>query len=263
MLQIEGLYDQSEPKTKDYLGGLGGSGIGDEAQQNARVEGLVITQITAGVRNPNRVNIFINGRYTFSLDINQVIDLQVKVGRVLSEAELQELRAASEFGKLYQRALEWVLMRPRSIRETRDYLKNRQLKRIQTNRKRANEELKPLPEIQTTTLELVLQRLVERGYVDDEKFAEFYVENRFTKKGVSTKRLRSELSKKGISQSIIERVLNESVRTDQDELMKMLRKKRKRYDDQKLIAYLVRQGFNYADAIEAVENYNDNEVSDL
>lgn len=257
MLQIEGLNDP--PKLNSNKSRCGDVIDSDKAgvfDKNI----LTVTQITSGVQNPNRVNIFINGRYSFSLDVNQVIDLKVKVGRVLSEAELQELRSASEFGKLYQRALEWALTRPHSVRETRNYLKRRQLKRAQTNRKRASEELKPLPEIQSDTMGLVLQRLIERGYIDDQKFAEFYVENRFIKKGVSSKRLRLELSKKGITQNIIDNVLNSNGRNEQDELMKMLRKKRNRYDDQKLIAYLVRQGFAYSDVVEAVENYKDSET---
>lgn len=243
MLQIEGLHDS--PTTSNRLA---------DSIQPAE---LVITQITSGVRDTNRVNIFINGKFNVSLDIKQVVDLKVKVGKKLSEVELQELHSASEFGKLYQRALEWALMRPRSVRETRDYLKRRQLKRVQTNRKRQHENLKPFPEIQGNACQLVLERLMERGFVDDEKFAEFYIENRFVKKGISQKRLRLELVKKGISQNIINRLLAEGARDDHDELLKMARKKASRYDRQKLTAYLVRQGFNYQDVVEAVEDlYN-------
>lgn len=205
----------------------------------------IITQLTEGVRNRNRINVFIDHKFAFSLDIKQVVDLQVKVGQKLSEDELQSLRAASEFGKLYQRALEWALTRPRSVWETRDYLRRRQLKRTQLNRKRVQEESKPLPEIQNEAIELVLERLVERGYVDDYKFAEYFVENRFVKKGISQKRLGIELRKKGIADSIIVKVLNQSKRNDDAELIKIINKKRARYDDEKLINYLLRQGFEY------------------
>ena len=54
------------------------------------------------------------------------VDFKLKVGLVLTEERLAELKKASEFGKLYQRALEWVLVRPRSEREVRDYLKRRE-----------------------------------------------------------------------------------------------------------------------------------------
>ena len=71
------------------------------------------------------------------------------------------------------------------------------------------------------------------------------MENRFVKKGVSAKRLRIELMKKGISKDIIERVLNESSRNDEEEIAKIIAKKRAKYNDEKLTAYLLRQGFSY------------------
>ena len=81
-----------------------------------------ITELRQGVKNPDRVNVFVDEKYAFSLDISQVIDFKIKIGMEISEERLAELKAASDFGKLYQRALEWVLTRPRSERETRDYL---------------------------------------------------------------------------------------------------------------------------------------------
>jgi regulatory protein len=89
--------------------------------------------------------------------------------------------------------------------------------------------------------------------LDDVKFTTWWVENRFIKKGVSRRRLEQDLRRKGVATNIIKQVLDESVRDDQTELQKMLRKKRARYsDDQKLIAYLVRQGFNYDDVRKVV-----------
>lgn len=255
MLKIESLHEQpdsSSTKSDSQITKLNSNGSNMESPApNA----LVITKLTSGVRDQNRVNVFIDGKYALSLDARQIVDLHVKVGRQLTKSELQELHQASAFGKLYQRTLEWVLMRPRSVQETRTYLKQRQLKRSQNNRQRVRQELKPLPEIQSETADLVLERLLERGYIDDCHFAEYYVENRFIKKGISQKRLRMELRKKGISENIITAVFDKIPRNDADELAKMVAKKAKRYDHDKLIAYLCRQGFQYQDVVDAVENY--------
>ena len=186
-----------------------------------------VTDLKQGVKNPNRVNVFINDKYEFSLDLKQVVDYKLKVGKVLSEEELAELRRASEFGKLYQRTLEWVLTRPRSVRETKDYL----------NKKIFEKKL------DAKYIDLIVERLIDKKYLDDRKFAEFYVENRFVKKGVSQKRLRIELMKKGVDKEIIEEVLGG--RNDEEEIRKIVKKKRAKYDDEKLIAYLCRQGFSY------------------
>lgn len=239
---------------------------------------LTVTKLAAGVRDPNRVNVFINDKFAFSLDVAQVVEYGVKAKRVITPERLEELKAASEFGKLYQRTLEWVLTRPHSMRETKDYLRRKQMKRAADNRQRArNAEAtksepaklrkvergnkwqklptKQLPEIQEETMELVVTRLIERGYLDDRKFAQYYVENRFVSKGISPKRLKMELQRKGIAGEIISEVMTKIPRDEKKEMEKIIVKKRARYDDQKLVAYLVRQGFPYADAKEAVEKF--------
>lgn len=266
MLKIESLHSSESPDDNDTSDELVFDGPKDADSLNSTTQKsaatptstgqLIITKLTSGVRDQNRVNVFINNKYTLSLDARQIVDLHVKVGRQLSYQELQELHQASAFGKLYQRALEWVLMRPRSVQEARTYLKQCQLKRLQSNRQRARQELKPLPEIQDNTTQLVLERLIERGYLDDQRFTEYYVENRFVKKGISQKRLRLELRKKGVAESIIATVLDNASRNDADELAKMVAKKARRYDHDKLIAYLCRQGFSYQDVVDAVEAYS-------
>ena len=61
--------------------------------------------------------------------------------------------------------------------------------------------------------------------------------------------------KKGVSKEIIEEVLADSDRNDEEELKKMIAKKRAKYDDEKLTAYLVRQGFQYDLVRESVRSY--------
>ena len=199
---------------------------------------LKITDIRQGVKNPERVNVFINGKFGFSLDIAQAVDLKIKVGREITAEELGEYKKQSDFGKLYQRTLEWVLMRPRSEKEVRDYL----CKKIYE--KKIEEE---------EYINLIVEKLCSKGYLDDTKFAEYYVENRFVKKGISRKRLRMELVKKGVDTEIIEQVLDG--RNDEEEILKIIAKKRAKYDDEKLIVYLCRQGFPYQLAQSLVANH--------
>lgn len=212
---------------------------------------LTITDLRQGVKNPNRVNVFVNEKYTFSLDITQVVDLKLKIGRTLTEEELEECKKASEFGKTYQRALEWVLVRPRSERELRDYLRRREQKQMMEEKKREwQDEREGKPKRRSNKAkynfdEVIIERLMNKGYVNDRKFAEYYVENRFTKKGISRRRLEQELIKKGVTKSIIEEVLADSERNDEAEIKKIIARKREKYTEDKLINYLCRQGFSY------------------
>lgn len=194
---------------------------------DAAASNFVITDIRQGVKNPNRANIFINDKYAFSLDISQIVDFKLKAGLKISEEELVEYKKASEFGKLYQRALEWALVRPRSEKELYDYL----YKKIYEKKSDKN------------YINTVIDRLKNKKYVDDAKFARYYVENRFVKKGISRKRLKMELMKKGISKEIIDEVVD--ARDDEEEILKIIAKKRTKYDNDKLIQYLCRQGFSY------------------
>src|SRR5680860_222606 len=152
---------------------------------------MKITSITIQKRNNNRFNISVDGKYRFSLDAYQLIDLGIKVGHDYDETELVSLEQESQFGKVYSRALEYCLMRPHSAREVQDYL----YKKTRIIRDKPG-ELRPgvSPEI----TKRVYDRLSEKGYINDTKFAKYWIENRSLKKGVSIRKLNSELRLKGI-----------------------------------------------------------------
>lgn len=207
---------------------------------------MKITAITAQQKDKNRLNVMVDGKYRFSLDIFQYADLGIKVGKDYSEEELHTLETESQFGKVYARALEYCLMRPHSSREVRDYL----YRKTRDTRTKTGETKKGVaPEI----TERVFERLIEKGYIDDEKFTRYWVENRSLTKGASQRKLQAELQAKGVDRTIIEQQLTASSRSDDDELAKVIAKKRNRYpDDQKFMQYLARQGFSYDDIKQAL-----------
>lgn len=209
------------------------------------MEELKITELKQGVKDGNRVNVYVNGRFAFSLSVKQVVDFEIKVGRVISEEELEKFKKESEFGKLYQRTLEWVFSRPHSEKETREYLWRKLV-----GRKKTTDEIHEI-------IARVVEKMKSMGYLDDQRFSEWYVENRFVKKGVSARRLKMELAKKGVSKDIIEEVLKSTDRNDEEEILKIIAKKRARYDDRGLIQYLCRQGFRYDLVLEEVSQFSE------
>lgn len=199
-----------------------------------------ITELKQGVRNPDRVNVFVDSKFLFSLDILQVVDFGVKVGLEISEDRLAELKKASEFGKLYQRVLEWVLMRPHSERECRDYLKRKIFEK----------------KLDDNYIDQIISKLRTKKYLDDYRFAEWYMEYLSEKKNYSLKRIEMELFKKGIKRDIIDEILEGSEVYDAEKLMEVIAKKRAKYpDDEKLIQYLCRQGFPFDLVRESVRSY--------
>ena len=208
---------------------------------------MKITDISLQARDKNRVNVSVDGKYRFSLDVFQVGELGIKVGREYTDDELTALEDESQFGKLYARAMEYCLMRPRSVKELRDYL----WRKTRPTKKRSPKtgEIIERPGMKPEITERVLARLIDKKYLDDEKFARFWLEHRFLQKGTSVRRLKLELAQKGIGREMIDQLIAENIRSDDEELQKIIAKKRHKYagDQQKFMAYLARQGFSYDD----------------
>lgn len=206
---------------------------------------MKITDISQAVKNPNRVNISVDGKFRFSLDIFQLGELGVKLGKEYTEEELLELETESQFGKLYARTLEYTMLRPHSAREIRDYLWK---KTRSTKYKSRSGELRERQGVSQEVANRVFGRLELKGYIDDSKFSRWWVENRNQTKGASRRKLQAELRAKGVETGIISQTLEATERNDGDELAKIIAKKRKKYpDEQKLMQYLARQGFSYDD----------------
>ena len=192
-----------------------------------------ITAIKAQIKNTERVSVYLDGKYSFSLTQNQLIELKIHSGMELTEQELEDLQKASDYGKLLGRSMEYVMIRPRSIREVRDYLW----------RKKADPE----------TADTIIKKLEKLGYLGDAAFARSWVRARQLTKPVSKRRLTAELIQKGVTNDLIQQALSgtdeaTNAYDETEALRTIIAKKRKqaRYqDEQKLMQYLARQGFGY------------------
>lgn len=189
-----------------------------------------ITAIQPQVRSENRVNVHLDGKYWVSLDIQQVIDMGVKVGVEIDEPTKASIEKESSYGKAYAAALNYVSIRIRSEKEIRDY----------GFRKRWEPELTAR----------VIERLKAKGYLNDADFASRWAENRQLSKPMSRRRLTQELRQKGIQGEELEGAL--AAFDEAPMLQRLIEKKAAKYKEQpdKLKAYLLRQGFSY-DAINA------------
>lgn len=188
---------------------------------------MKITKISPAIKTEGRYNIYVDDKYSFSLDEVQLASLNLKKNDEIDAEQLDQLKNESDFGKNYVRALDLISRRPRSQREIRDYAFRKQWTKSNTER--------------------VIERLLERGYLDDAKFAEIFARSRANLRNYSTKRMKLELRKRGVASDIVDQVLTDSENFDENAALKnLIAKKRNRYDnEQKLIAYLARQGFSY------------------
>lgn len=189
---------------------------------------MEITAIKQQVKNPERVSVFVDGKYEFSLTLDELVQQKLKNGDELNKADIKRLKKISVDGKLRIRAMEWLLNRPHSTREFRDYL----------YRKKAELEL----------TELFIKEFSDKGYLDDRKFGAWFIELQ-KRRAKSDRALRFGLFKKGLGRELVDELLAAEPDDESERLKVMIEKKNKlsryRNNPQKLKQYLARQGFDY------------------
>ena len=88
-----------------------------------------VTSLRGAVRDPHRINDFLDGKFSYSLTLTELADSKLHQGQVLTDSEVERLRNLSGLGKLYQQTLEYCFLRPHSKKEIIDYLERKRLRR--------------------------------------------------------------------------------------------------------------------------------------
>jgi len=121
-----------------------------------------------------------------------------KLKEELSTEEIKKLVFENEIRKLMEKALHFLSFRPRSGREISDHLRKKF--RVSDFGFRISVD---------QVIDTVIDRLKRLGYVNDEEFSRWWIEQRQTHNPRGARLIRSELFQKGISQEIIDQVLPE------------------------------------------------------
>jgi len=191
----------------------------------------MITGIEAQ-KDPNRVNIFLDGKFAFGLARTTAAWLEK--GQSLDDLKIERLRREDDLERATQKALNFLSYRDRSEKEVRDNLTK--------------------AEYSPETIENVLERLTELKLVDDRKFAKAWIENRNEFRPRGRRALAYELRRKGIASELVNECLGESI--EEEELAmkagRMVLKKLTHLSRpeffQKMTGYLARRGFGYESA---------------
>lgn len=191
----------------------------------------VITGIEQQKKNSNRVNIYLDEEFAFGL--HKYIAIGLKVGDVIDDTRILQLQTEDSIEETYQRGLRLLNFRARSEHEMRSRLQ-----------KYGYDE---------GVIEQAIVRLTEKGYLNDQQFAEDWVENRTTFRPRGRTLLRLELQQKKLNKDQIESAIN-----DLPDEAEMARKAAGKYctklkglDEQtfkkRLYGFLSRRGFHYED----------------
>lgn len=192
-----------------------------------------MTAVSPQQRNPERVNVYVDGSYAFSLEVSRALEAQLKAGSPLPAELVEQLLQRDWVAKAVEAGVRLLTFRPRSEVELRQRLA-----------RKGYEE---------PVVEQAVQRLRELGYVDDEQFARFWVQNRDQFKPMGSRRLRSELLQKGLARDTAEQAIEARPQSDEEALAFSAARARLRsyagdeypVFQRRLGGYLARQGFDY------------------
>jgi regulatory protein len=187
-----------------------------------------ITAIQVQKKNRHRANIFLDDEFAFGLALIEAAKLSK--GQYLSDDDISRLRTADEQARAYEFALDFLSYRPRSSAEVARRLCKK--------------------EFCASTIAQVVQRLGRAGLIDDEEFARYWIDNREQFRPRGKRALRYELRRKGISNQVIDNLLQGIDEEENAYRAAAPQLARWQHLDpttfrRKLTSYLQRRGFNY------------------
>ena len=190
----------------------------------------VITKLTTARSRDKKINIYLDGKYAFSLPAKDVTRAGLRTHQELAESQVAELIAADRYRRCYNAAISFISYKPRSEYEVRQKLRQRRFDG---------------PDIEKT-----ITSLKDQGLIDDEAFARFWKENRQDCSPRSRWLTGMELKRKGIDDDLIAQTVDD-VDDEQNAYLVAVNKARKTSPDdyqvfrRKLGDFLKRRGFRY------------------
>ena len=189
-----------------------------------------ITALRTGRGRRKRVNLFLDGKFAFSLEAEVAVRENLQVGQELSASQIEALASSDHFHRCFDAAVHYLGYRPRSESEVRERLHRRGF--------------------DGDSVEAVIAKLKERRLLDDMAFAQFWRDNRESFSPRSQWLTKLELRRKGVAGDIIDQVVD-TVDDEDSAYRAALGKARKLslsdYQGfcRRLGGYLRRRGFGY------------------
>ena len=164
---------------------------------------MKITALEPQVTNPERINVFVDGRFLLGVNASVVFQMGLELEQELQPVQLEELRSEAALQQAVDRAYNYLSYRPHSREEVRRYLRRK--------------------ETPPETIEAALARLDRLDLINDHSFASFWVESReqFSPRGARA--LKNELRMKGVEREVVEEMIDDE--KDEERALRAGRKK--------------------------------------
>jgi len=197
-------------------------------------------------KNKKRVNIYLDNKYGFGLDLENLIKLKLKVEQSLTDQEVKKIIKEAEFAKIYEKMLRFATLRPRSEKEINNWLIKHK--------------------VHLSVHKDLFNKLKKLKLLSDEHFCEWWVDQRLTFKPRGKFALRSELLTKGVDRKIIDQVLD-GIDINETKIAKSLLSKKmykwnrlnKIQRKKKMSLFLARKGLSWDNIRKAIDDILENE----
>ncbi|WP_416198449.1 MAG: Regulatory protein RecX [Sporanaerobacter sp.] len=183
-------------------------------------------------KNKNRVNVYIDGNFTFGIDIEILYKYSLEVDMEIDEDFIKDVLQGEEQNKANNYALNLLSYRWRSEHEIRNSM----------NSKGYSQD----------TIDNTIKFLKEQELIDDRRFAESFIKDKINFRDWGSYRLKQELFLKGISKDIVDDIIEEYCDDEFERAMNLASKKITSYKNEdkntiyrKLGGYLQRKGYSY------------------
>ena len=199
---------------------------------------MKVTKIEVQKNNKNKVNIYCDNEYLFSLHTETLLKNGISVGAMLTESAVENLKNADDEFKALQIASTYVSKGVKSRKQVRDFLKKKEYSAFIVNN--------------------VISKLEEYKLIDDNSYIQAFIHDHTQYGELKLKQL---LLNKGISKQKIDEFFldyNFDIEILQDLANKYLKNKENNYENVlKCKKYLLSHGFSY-DQINQL-NWGENE----
>lgn len=188
---------------------------------------MKITRIVQQAKRKDRYSIYVDDQYSFSLSESDLVLQGLSKGQEITAAQIEGMQQVSTTGKAYDKALNYLSIRPRSRHEIEQYLRRKKYR--------------------TDIIASVIARLEKLDLINDAVFARSWVEWRQAASPRSRRKLIAELRQKRVDNDIIDQTMGGiDSEIELENLRRLIEKKSHRYsDERRLMAYLAGQGYSY------------------
>ena len=192
-----------------------------------------ITKIEYQKKNKERLNIYIDDEYGFSVDISILIEYSLKKDMVLDDSLIDAILRSEERTSVYNYGISVLSRYARSEYELRLKMKNKGFE----------------PEL----IDKAVSTLKEQKYLDDDRYCEMFINDKINISKDGVRKIKEALYYKGIDKKIIEEKIKNISQDSEEERALILGSKKlpniKETDTRKKIAklsnYLIGKGFEY------------------